>query len=201
MKPYPANENLGLMLGMFVGDGALPAKHNGEGYRNYQVCFYNTHLSYVVLFRGLLWNITGFWLEIRGRERANRKILWQIEKYSKDLFNLFHCMWEIPDGQKAKNVFIPSIVRNSGRDVKIAFFEGLLLTDGCVRSKETIIFHCASRILIDQLANLMNDVWGVKPRLRSYRQGPYTSFQLNLNKGASVQVVDELPRWHNLVLR
>ena len=35
-------EKLAIFLGMLSGDGCLPIKHNGEGYRDYAVQFYNT---------------------------------------------------------------------------------------------------------------------------------------------------------------
>ena len=59
MNATEITDKLALFLGMFAGDGCLPVKHNGEGYRNYQVGFYNTKKEYTVLFHDLLLKVTG----------------------------------------------------------------------------------------------------------------------------------------------
>ena len=40
-------EKLALFLGMLSGDGCLPIKHSGEGYRDYVIQFYNCNKDLV----------------------------------------------------------------------------------------------------------------------------------------------------------
>jgi hypothetical protein len=111
-----------LFLGMFAGDGALPVKHNEGGYRNYVVCFYNTEQKYTLLFQKLFQKLTGIKPRIHLRQRTGRKTLSQIEKRSKKVFDLVHYDWEIPEGKKARNVFIPYFILHGSDDAKKNFF-------------------------------------------------------------------------------
>jgi len=113
--------DLALFLGMFAGDGSLPRKHNGEGYRNYVVAFYNTKEEYVKLFNKLFLELTGIEGKIKKRIRENRQPIWQIEKYSKKAFDMVNKEWEIPEGKKARNVFVPSFIMSSNEEVKKTF--------------------------------------------------------------------------------
>ena len=100
------------------------------------------------------------------------------------------------------NVRIPSFIRNGSKSIKKHFFIGLLLTDGGIRKEGTIVFHMASKQIILDLAQLILDIWEIKPTYKEYLQrGKYHSFQLNLKKEDSSFVLSDMVTWHNLVLR
>ena len=194
-------EKLALLLGMFAGDGCLSFKHNGEGYRNYPIAFYNTNYEYVVLFRDLFFQL----FQIRGkifcRTRENKKPLWRFEKHNKKIALLLNQKFEIPFGKKALSVFIPSSIKKNSDSVKKHFLLGLLITDGGIRKNGSMIFHAASKRLIDDVSWLIFEIWGIRKQTKTYQQGKFTSYQINLNISESHKVINDLPLWHNLVLR
>ena len=196
------SNKLALLLGMFAGDGCLPIKHNGEGYRNYQIAFFNTNKQYVELFEQLFFELFAIKGKIFKRYRSNRKPLWRFEKYSKKLAILFNEEFEIPFGKKALSVFIPSFIKNGDDMLKKHFFLGLSITDGGIRKDGSMIFHAASEKLIQDISVMINDIWGIKKIFKKYLQrNKYVSYQLNLNSKESQKILYSLPRSHNLVLR
>ena len=76
-----------------------------------------------------------------------------------------------------------------------------MLSDGGIRKNNSMIFHSASKRLIDDVGNLIYDIWKIKKPTKSYQQGKFSSYQLNLNIRESQLVINELPASHNLVLR
>ncbi|MBW2972851.1 hypothetical protein KY346_00480 [Candidatus Woesearchaeota archaeon] len=194
-------EKTALLIGMFAGDGCLPIKHNGEGYRNYQIAFYNTNKKYVTLFHNLFSQLFQIEGKIFCRKRANKKPLWRFEKYSKKLAVKFNQEFEIPFGKKALSVFVPSFIKNADLSARKHFLLGLLITDGGIRKNGTIIFHAASKKLIDDIGKLMFDIWEIKKQTKKYRQGKSRSYQISLNITESRKVLTDMPPSHNLVLR
>jgi len=194
-------EKLALLLGMFAGDGCLPIKHNGEGYRNYQIAFYNTNKRYVLLFSSLFNNLFKDCGRVYCRKRKGRLPLWCFEKYSKKLALLFNEKLEMPFGKKALSVFIPSFIKEANHKIKKHFLLGLIMTDGGIRKDGSMIFHCASKQLIDDVNKVIKDIWNINKCTKKYIQGKFTSFQINLNRNESKLVLENMPPWHNLVLR
>jgi intein/homing endonuclease len=196
------SKELALFLGMFAGDRCLSISRNGEGYRIYPIRFFNTNKNYVDIFHDLffkLFNIEGV---IRGRERGNKLVLWEFEKYSVEIYKIINIDFEIVCGKKALNVRIPSFILNGTNKIKKHFFLGLLITDGGIRKNKSIIFHSASESLISDMQKLIKDVWDIDNSFKHYLQKEkYHSYQLNLNKEESSIILAQMPTWHNLVLR
>ena len=97
---------------------------------------------------------------------------------------------------------IPSFILNGDLTVKKHFFLGYLITDGCLRKQGSMMFHCSSHDLLQDLKHLIKSVWGFERNIREFlQQGKFLSYQLTLNKTQSDIVLAQLPRWHNLVLR
>ena len=196
------SKDLALFLGMLVGEGCMPVKHNGQGYRIYPITFYNTNKKMVELFGNLFHKLFGLKGKIHKKERKDKKVLWEFEKYSVKLYNRINSDFEIFCGKKASNVSIPSFILDGTREVKKYFFLGLLITDGGVRKDKTIIFHLASKKLIYGLKNLIRSYWGFdKPVKRYVQKERFISYQLNLNRNESSVILSQMPQWHNLVLR
>ena len=196
------SKDLALFLGMFAGDGCLSFKHNGDGYRTYPIRFYNTKKDYVNLFHSLFFKLFEINGKIRSRKREGRKELWEFEKYSKEIYTIINKNFEIFCGKKALNVKIPSFILKGNKELKKSFFLGLLITDGSIRKKEDLMFHCASKGLIQNLNNLVETTWGFKKQVKRYLQKEkFTSYQLTLNKKESSIILSQLPWSHNLVLR
>lgn len=202
IKKLKNSKELALLLGMFAGDGCLSISHNGDGYRIYPIRFFNINKKYVELFDSLFFKVFDKKGTITGRKRANKKILWEFRLYSVELYKFINVELEIANGKKALSVRIPSFIRLGNNALKQHFFLGLLITDGGIRTRGDIIFHSASKQLINDLQKLILDVWCFDRVVRDYIQKDrFKSYQLTLNKGESSLVLLNLPRWHNLVLR
>lgn len=95
---------------------------------------------------------------IRARKRYNKKVLFEFEKYSLDIYKMINEDFEICCGKKALNVDIPSFILQGDEEIKKSFFYGILITDGGIRNDNSIIFHAASKRLIYNLQRLIKDV-------------------------------------------
>ncbi len=179
-------------LGMLAGDGCLPRKYNGQKYRVYPIQFFNCEMELVLLFSELFFHFFSIEGKIRSRERKNKSLLWEFEKYSKHIYQALTQEFEISSGKKAISVRIPSYIRNGSKQMKIGFFLGLLITDGCIRKRGDITFHCGSKYLIEDLKGLLSDVWGIEVKIREYVQKEkYYSYQLTLNKNSSCRILQD----------
>ncbi len=189
------SKDLALLLGMFAGDGCLPIKHNGERYRIYPISFYNTNKKYVKLFSDLFTKLFVIKGKIRSRERKNKKILWEFEKYSVELYKMINEDFEIACGKKALNVRMPSFILKGKNILKKNFFLGLLLTDGGIKKTGEIIFHLASKGMLNDLKEIINDLWDFNVQIKEYVQREkFRSYQLTLKRKESSIILQECRR-------
>jgi len=187
-------EKLALFSGMLVGDGYISNRKNGFGYPTYSISLFNTKIELVKLFYHLYFDLFGEKGKIGCRKRQGRKDLYQFCKYSKVSFDYVVNDLGIPYGRKAAIVRISKIILGSEKDnVKMYFFLGLLITDGFVNRKGIVGFHMASRNLLVDLNELIKDLWGFDKKIRTVIQKEkYFSYQLNLNKEESKQILSDL---------
>ncbi|MBI2631918.1 hypothetical protein HYW75_02860 [Candidatus Pacearchaeota archaeon] len=174
-------EKLALFLGMLSGDGCLSIKHNGEGYKDYPIQFWNTEKDKVILFDNLLYELFGVYGSITSRQRQNRKIIWEFVKYSKKIVEKIKSLG-FPEGVKRDNLRILSIIKNGSEKEKLAFIYGVIITDGSIGDRK-ILFHSGSKLFLEDLSILISNFIGnIKP-IKEYTQKEiYKSYQLCLNK-------------------
>lgn len=190
-------EKLALFLGMLSGDGCLPIKHNGEGYRDYAVQFYNTNKKIVLMFNKLFLELFGVHGKIRVTKRKNKKDLWEFCKYSKKIVKELKAK-EFPEGVKKDILKIPEIIKQGTLNEKREFIIGFLITDGCLRKKGDILFHSGSKQFLIELANLINEITCSNKSIKEYTQREkFKSYQLNLNKKETDILLSEMPTWDN----
>ena len=79
-------EKFALFLGMLSGDGCLPIKHNGGGYRDYAIQFYNTDKNLANLFDKLFSDLFGVHGKMGVSSRKGKKDLFCFLKYSKKIY-------------------------------------------------------------------------------------------------------------------
>lgn len=196
-------EDLALFLGMLCGDGHLSIhnkkrvlKRGLETYQDYCTGFCNTNEKIMELFSDLFYNL----FKVRGnfysRDRPNRKRIYEFNCYSNDVFKEISSLG-FPIGVKKDVLKIPSIVSNGSNQEKLNFFFGLLITDGCIRKNQTTIFHSGSKLLLEDLSKLIDNLFNIKKDVKSYiQQERYTSYQLNLNKEETRRILS-VPPSHN----
>ena len=190
-------EKLALLLGMLAGDGCLPIKHNGQGYRDYAVQFYNADKNIVKLFSELffeLFNSTG---KIRYSDRKNKQRLFEFCKYSKDIVNKIKKLG-FPEGVKRDILRVPKYIKKGSKMEKTSFVLGILITDGCIRKRGDILFHSGSKLLLEDLSDLIKSIIQVKKKVAEYTQREkFKSYQLNLNIPEAVKLLSSMPSWDN----
>ena len=194
-----SKEDFALFLGMLCGDGHLCIRTKRRGlkiYHDYYTGFCNTDKRIIEIFADLFYKI----FEVKGhfypRDRPNRKRIYEFHSYSKETFNKISSLG-FPVGVKRDKLKIPNIIFNGSKRDKINFFLGVLITDGCIRKNKTIIFHSGSKLFLEDLSKLIEELFKVKKDIKSYTQREkYLSYQLNLNKEESRRILS-VPLSHN----
>ncbi len=190
-------EKLALFLGMLSGDGCLPLSHSGEGYRDYKVCFCNTQKDLVLLFSDLLFEVFGVHSKIAIRKRKNRKPLYELWKYSKEVVNKLKKIG-FPEGVKRDILRIPNLIKKGNKKQKLSFILGVLITDGCLRKQGSILFHSGSKLFLEELAILIGEFTGNIKNVKEYTQREkYKSYQLSLNKPETQKLLLDMPLCDN----
>jgi hypothetical protein len=174
-------EKLALFLGMLSGDGCLSIAHNGEGYRDYPIQFYNNDEKKVRHFDQLFFDLFGIHGHITSRTRNNRKEIWEFKKISRNIFEEIKS-FGFPEGIKRDVLRVPSIIKNGTNNEKLLFIQGMLITDGYTTDK-LIRFHLGSKLFLEDLSELIAEFIGKKKEVKEYTQREiYKSYQLSLNK-------------------
>lgn len=190
-------EKFALFLGMLSGDGCLPLKHNGAGYRDYATQFYNTDRNLVELFDSLFFNLFKVHGTIGYSDRLNKKRLFGFCKYSKEIYLKIKKVG-FPEGVKRDILRVPAMIKRGTKKEKLCFILGILITDGCLRKNESILFHSGSKLFLEDLSRLISEFTGNTKNIREYVQREiYKSYQLSLNKPETKKLLLDMPSWDN----
>lgn len=191
--------DLALFLGMLCGDGHLSIHNKKRGlkiYHDYTTGFCNTNERITKVFNDLFYKIFKIKGNFHPRDRPNRRRIYEFNSYSKEVFDKISAL-DFPVGIKKDALKIPKIILDSSQDSKLNFFLGVLITDGCIRKNRTIIFHSGSKLFLEDLSGLINNLFNVKKDVKSYIQkDKYLSYQLSLNKEESQKILS-VPPSHN----
>jgi len=190
-------EKLALLLGMLAGDGCLPIKHSGEGYRDYAVQFYNADRKIVRLFSDTFYELFNSVGKIRYSDRKNKQRLFEFCKYSKDVVNKIKKLG-FPEGVKRDILRIPAYIKKSSKMEKSSFVLGVIITDGSIRKRGDILFHSGSKLFLKDLSNLIESIIKIRKKVIEYTQREkFKSYQLNLNIPEAVKLISSMPTWDN----
>lgn len=167
---------------MLIGDGSLLIKYNGEGYRSYPIFFCNTNIRLVKDFsRGIkkLFKIDG---KIRIVRRRNKKILYEYTVFNKNVYKFFESLG-VPPGRKSSKVRVPDLFLESKVRTCLSFLLGYIKTDGGI-SRDRLMFHCASKKLLQDIRFIINKCFGFGEGrvIKRYIQRGFKSYQLTYKK-------------------
>jgi len=176
------NKKLALFLGMMCGDGCLTTRTKKQGYKSYSVEFYNTDISLVKLFDNLFYELFNTKGNFHPFNREGKKTIYEFRKYSLELFEKVSS-FGFPKGVKRDKLRIPHVINDFSPSEKLEFFRGFLITDGCIRSNGTIIFHSGSKNFLEEFCELTNNLFGVNKKVKEYVQKEkYLSYQYLLSR-------------------
>ncbi len=174
-----------LFLGMLSGDGHLCVRTKKKGYKNFSVEFCNTDIKIIELFDRLFFSLFNIKGNFHPRTREGRKEIFEFRSYSKLVFDYLSSLG-FPVGVKRDKLKILPIINLGTRKEKELFLKGILITDGSIRKNGTIFFHSGSKMLLEDLSKLIQELFGVKREVKEYQQKEkFLSYQLNLNKKES----------------
>lgn len=193
---YFMNKNkLALFLGMLCGDGYLTIRTKKKGYKSYSLEFCNSKINIINLFDNLFYSLFNVRGNFHLRIRDNRKQIYEFRSYSREIFDKI-VSFGFPIGLKKYKLKIPEIIIKGDKNQKFNFLIGFLITDGHIRKNKIITFHSGSKIFLEEVSMLINDLFGVKRQIKEYIQkNKYYSYQLNLNKEVSQKIL--MPPSHN----
>lgn len=187
-------EKLALFLGMLSGDGCLPIKHNGAGYRDYAVQFYNADRNLAKLFDDLFFDLFGVHGKIGVSSRKSKKDLYCFLKYSKQIYNKIKRIG-FPEGVKRDILRVLPIIKKGSKKEKLAFIQGVLITDGSLRKTGQILFHSGSKFFLEDLSQLISEFIGNTKPVKEYVQREiYRSYQLSLGKFEARKLTEKMPK-------
>lgn len=182
-------EDLALFLGMLSGDGHLAIRTKKAGYKSFSVEFCNTDLKLIKLFDELLYKLFNVRGNFHSRIREGRKEIFEFRTYSKDIFDYISSL-SFPIGIKRDKLRILPIIFQGSKREKELFLRGVLITDGSIKESGAIFFHTGSKIFLEDISKLINELYGVKKDIKKYLQrDKFFSYQLNLNKEESQKIL------------
>lgn len=189
-------EDLALFLGMLCGDGNLSIKNKKRKYglyHDYCTQFCNTDINIMNFFSELFFKIFDIKVNFYSRKREGRKEIFDFTSYSKEVFNKISELG-FPVGVKRDKLRIPKIIKNGSEKEKICFLWGLFVTDGSLKKGNRIFFHMGSKILLEEISNLIYELFNIKKEVKEYVQKEkFFSYQLSLNKEESRKILSMPP--------
>ena len=144
--PHEMNPNLAYILGAILGDGHI--RKDGE-----TISFEVTERKLTEKVIQKLHRIFEHKLNLHSRSKRGR-LYYSLSSNNKPAVRLFTKFLEVPRGKKSHKIFVPKIIKNSGKETRLAFLEGVFDTEGCIRRKGLRVTS-ASKLFRDDLCELL----------------------------------------------
>ena len=118
------------------------------------------------------------------------KFHYAAEPSNKLAVRLFNKFLEVPRGKKSHLIFVPEIIKDASKEIRLAFLEGVFDTEGCIRRKGLRITS-ASKQFRDDLCELLfsvgekgwKDEWINKKYYKKYYGLQYSIINLTFLQG------------------
>ncbi len=144
--PHKISCNLAYLLGAILGDGHINKSKD-------RIYF---EVSEKWLARKFIEKVRQvFHHTLHLNTRVDRgKLRWVANFDNKPAVRLFTEFLDVPRGKKSHKIYVPDTIKNLGKEIKLAFLEGVFDTDGCIRKKGLRITS-ASKKFRDDLCELL----------------------------------------------
>jgi intein/homing endonuclease len=157
------------IIGRHCGDGSCSI--NGSDFK----ISLKEHPSLIEIHAKELKQLFGINTHITHREKFS-EITFRSKIFARILTNIF----EIPPGkQKTRKVKEPSIIRESGINVRIGFLRGLIDTDGCIKKSGVLSFTTVNENLASSVFEILSQL-GLHPIF--VRERKRKVFQIRVRK-------------------
>jgi len=180
--PFQLTEDLLYIVGVVAGDGSLPVKYNGSGYRNYKISIQMKNYVYLRYIASLFKKVFNINPNFTVQKKGNRKYL-EMYIYSKLIYKFFSVMFGIPEGKKSSLVRMPLIIRNLSSSERLPFVAGVVDTDWG-KAGNSFGTHSASLLLIKDITQTISGVAKINfsPIRRYIQRNKYKSYQVRISK-------------------
>jgi hypothetical protein len=147
--PHEMCPDLAYLFGTILGDGHI--RKDGD-----TICF---KVAEKWLAKKFIQKATKvFEHELNLHHRLKRsKLHFAVDSANKPAVRLFTKFLGIPRRKKSHVIFIPDLIKNSCREIKLAFLEGVFDTEGCIRKKGLRVTS-ASKQFGDDLCELLHSL-------------------------------------------
>jgi len=144
--PHEMDYNLAYLLGAILGDGHI----RGDSDR---ISFEVSEKWLTKKFIQKVANVFNHKLNLNTRlDRGKTRYLANFD--NKPAVRLFTKFLEVPKGKKSHILFVPDLIKNASKQIRLAFLEGVFDTEGCIRGKGLRVTS-ASKQFRDDLCELM----------------------------------------------
>ena len=188
--PTSLSDDLLYLVGVITGDGCLCSG-------TYRINIEKANPQYMrSVFKPLVEKFFGIHVKFKVRQRSDKQqtILW--EKKCKPLYRLFEKIFEMPRGEKARNVRMPSLVRALSPINRVPFLAGLFDTDWGSYGG-TFGTSTASKHLLKDIKETLNRL-NINFRENEYEFNGFKSYHLQIPRSSIPILRDILTRRYSL---
>ena len=196
--PNEINPELLYFVGVIVGDGSLPIKHNGDNKRSFVITIEKANEKFIVsVLKPLAERLFGVKWSITTRLREGRKQTWCLYLYSKAVYRFLVEKFDFSEGKKSGRIRMPLLVRNLKPRQRIPFIAGVMDTDWGVLGNG-FGTHCSSRMLLVDVRDVLRNLLGINPKIKRYFQGKFVSYQMRLGVSQKAKLFNALETYFPL---
>ncbi len=196
--PDKLNPELLYFVGVIVGDGSIPVKHNGDGKRSFVITIEKANKEFIVsVLKPIAERLFGTEWSITTRLREGRKQTWCLYLYSKIVYRFLVGTFNLPEGEKSRKVRMPLLLRKLTPQERIPFISGLMDTDWGILGN-SFGTHCSSKMLLVDTRDALKELLGINPKIKRYFQGKFVSYQMRLNVAQKAKLFNALETYFPL---
>ena len=187
--PLVLNEELSFFIATIIGDGHL---RKGKE----QITIELTNKKLIKIVQKVTRDLFSREFNIKSRIK-NEKPTYYILMDSKAIYKLLNKVFEIPFGKKSHLIKIPKYIMKSNNKIKLAFLQGILVTEGGKR-KRGFGMSTASKQLWEDLIKVFKEV-GIKTLVDKWVHKKYKKeyYGLCFKKQELPIIFAGVPEWSN----
>ncbi len=180
--PHEMSTDLAYLLGVILGDGHIRKKGD-------TICLEVTEKWLTEKFIQKIYGVFEHRLNLLLHLKKERWY-YAANSNNKPAVRMFNKFLEVPRGKKSHIIFVPEIIKDSNKEIRLAFLEGVFDTEGCIRKKGLRVTS-ASKQFRDDLCELLfslgekgwKDEWINKKYNKKYYGLQYTIGNIDFLQG------------------
>ncbi len=190
--PLRPTKDMLYLVGIIMGDGCLPERHNGDGGKQYEVYIEKANKNFIYFtVKPLIIRLFGIEPKI-SRDYRRQKVRYRCYFKSRIVYAFLRSLMDIPSGKKSNSVRFPNVMANLSLGFKIALLAGFIDTDWGRQRWIHFGTHMGSRKLAEDYKKLMK-ILGIEFDVKRYVQkGKFISYQCYVKKGYEKRLLNIL---------